>query len=63
MGRGKNKAKNMKVAREIKYSSENDDIESLADELSLDSFNENDHDDFSGGYNSFEAEDSELYNK
>ncbi|MDR0788750.1 MAG: DUF3073 domain-containing protein [Bifidobacteriaceae bacterium] len=62
MGRGKNKAKDMKIARDLKYSSDLDDIENLADELSLDSLtNTDDHDDYTGGYNSYQAEDYDIY--
>jgi hypothetical protein len=47
MGRGRAKAKQTKVARELKYSTPNTDLEALQRELSGDSSSD-DHDDEQG---------------
>ena len=44
MGRGRSKAKHTKVARDLKYSNQEMDIERLAKELHGDSSNEKDFD-------------------
>jgi hypothetical protein len=54
MGRGRAKAKQTKVARELKYSSHETDFDALQRELSGNSSNDNHHEDDDNSGNSYE---------